>query len=262
MSAAEPRAGIGLRVWAILVGIVLFAPLAVVVPLSFASTRSFKFPTDGFSLQWYGHFFTDEAWLRGLWNSVWIGLVVAVVCTILGTLAAMGIRLLPTRIGGIVQGLLLAPLIIPGIVSAVAIYSVFLKWKLSGNPLGFILAHAVLAIPFVVVTVNASLASYDYTLDRAAASLGAGRLRTFLRVKLPVIAPGVGAGALFAFVTSFDEVVAAMFLQSPKIRTLPVEMFVSVTNEVDPTIAVVSTLILAVTSAVVLVPALTRSRRK
>ena len=262
MSAAEPRVGFGLRIWAVLVGIVLIAPLAVVVPLSFASTRSFKFPTAGFSLEWYVNFLTDQSWLSALWNSVWIGLVVALLCTLLGTLAALGVRRLPARIGGIVQGLLLAPLIIPGIVSAVAIYSVFLKWKLSGNPLGFILAHAVLAIPFVVVTVNASLASYDYTLDRAAASLGAGRMRTFFRVTLPVIAPGVAAGALFAFVTSFDEVVAAMFLQSPKIRTLPVEMFVSVTNVVDPTIAVVSTLILAVTSAVVLVPALTRTRRK
>lgn len=262
MSSAHTRAGWGLRLWAVLVGIVLVAPLAVVVPLSFASTRSFRFPIEGVSFQWYLNFFTDEAWLRGLWNSIWIGLVVALLCTLLGTLAALGVGLLPARFRGLVQGMLLAPLIIPGIVSAVAIYSVFLKWKLGGNPIGFILAHAVLAIPFVVVTVNASLASYDYTLDRAAASLGAGRMRTFFRVTLPIIAPGVGAGALFAFVTSFDEVVAAMFLQSPKIRTLPVEMFVSVTNEVDPTIAVVSTLILAVTSAVVLVPALTRSQRK
>ncbi|MBK0420134.1 ABC transporter permease [Leucobacter sp. CSA1] len=262
MSAAETRPGIALRLWAVLVGIVLFAPLAVVVPLSLTEKRSFKFPPDGFSTRWYGSFFTDEAWLRALGNSLWIGLVVALVCCVLGTLAALGIQRLPARVSGVVQGLLLAPLIIPGIVSAVAIYSVFLKWKLSGNPLGFILAHAVLAIPFVVVTVNASLAGYDRTLDRAAASLGAGPLRIFARVTLPIIAPGVGAGALFAFVTSFDEVVAAMFLQSPKIRTLPVEMFVSVTNEVDPTIAVVSTLILAVTSAVVLVPALTRSQSR
>lgn len=262
MSAMESKPGIGLRLWAVLVGIVLFAPLAVVVPLSFTEKRSFKFPPDGFSLEWYKNFFTDEAWLRALSNSVWIGLVVALVCCVLGTLAALGIQRLPGKVGGAVQGLLLAPLIIPGIVSAVAIYSVFLKWKLSGNPLGFILAHAVLAIPFVVVTVSASLSSYDQTLDRASASLGAGRLRTFARVTLPLIAPGVGAGALFAFVTSFDEVVAAMFLQSPKMRTLPVEMFVSVTNEVDPTIAVVSTLILAVTSAVVLVPALTRTQQR
>ncbi len=262
MSARETKAGIGLRLWATFVGIVLFAPLAIVVPLSFTAKRSFKFPPEGLSLEWYGNFLRDEAWLRALGNSLWIGLVVAALCCVLGTLAALGLQRLPRRAAGIVQGLLLAPLIIPGIVSAVAIYSVFLKWRLSGNPLGFVLAHAVLAIPFVVVTVNASLAGYDRTLDRAAASLGAGRLRTFFRVTLPIIAPGVGAGALFAFITSFDEVVAAMFLQTPSIRTLPVEMFVSVTNEVDPTIAVVSTLILAVTSALVLVPALTRSQKK
>lgn len=261
MSALESRPGIGLKLWAILTGIILIAPLAVVVPLSFTAKKSFKFPPDGFSLKWYADFFADEAWLRALGNSLWIGVVVALLCCILGTLAALGIQRLPARVAGTVQALLLAPLIIPGIVSAVAIYSVFLKWKLSGNPVGFVLAHAVLAIPFVVVTVNASLASYDTTLDRAAASMGAGKLRTFFMVTLPLIAPGVGAGALFAFVTSFDEVVAAMFLQSPKIRTLPVEMFTSVTNEVDPTIAVVSTLILAVTSAVVLVPALTRTQK-
>lgn len=262
MSGREQRVGFGLRLWATLVGIVLFAPLAVVVPLSFTAKKSFKFPPDGFSMTWYANFFTDRAWLQALGNSLWIGVVVAVLCSVLGTLAALGIQRLPARIGAVVQGLLLAPLIIPGIVSAVAIYSVFLKWKLSGNPLGFILAHAVLALPFVVVTVTASLAGYDRSLDLAAASLGAGRLRTFVRITLPLIVSGVAAGALFAFVTSFDEVVAAMFLQSPEIRTLPVEMFVSVTNEVDPTIAVVSTLILAVTSAIVLVPALTRSQQR
>ncbi|UOQ59852.1 ABC transporter permease [Leucobacter rhizosphaerae] len=262
MSAQHSRPGFALRIWAVLVGIVLIAPLAVVVPLSFTAKRSFKFPPDGYSIEWYQNFFGDAAWLQALWNSVWIGLVVAVICSVLGTLAALGIQRLPARIAAIAQGVLLAPLIIPGIVSAVAIYSVFLKWKLNGNAMGFVLAHAVLAIPFVVVTVNASLAGYDRNLDRAAASLGAGRVRVFMRVTLPLIAPGVAAGALFAFITSFDEVVAAMFLQSPKIRTLPVEMFVSVTNEVDPTIAVVSTLILAVTSAVVLVPALTRSRQR
>lgn len=255
------RSGWGLRVWAVLVAILLVAPLLIVVPISFAAKPSFKFPPDGLSMEWYANLFSDQRWTSAIGASLLVGALVTVICTVLGTAAALGIHRAGGRIAAIVTGILLAPMIVPGIVSAVAIYSVYLRWQLTGNLAGFLLAHTVLALPFVVVTVTSSLSTTDPTLERAAASLGAGHWRTFLRVTLPSIAPGVGAGALFAFVTSFDEVVAASFLQSPTIRTLPIEMFVSVTNEVDPTIAAVSTVILALTTAVVLSSAITRNRK-
>ncbi|GLU88346.1 MULTISPECIES: ABC transporter permease [Agromyces] len=254
------RAGWGLRLWAILVAVLLVAPLLVVVPISFAEKRSFKFPPDGLSVDWYVNLFTDQRWTSAIGTSILVGVLVTLICTVLGTAAALGIHRLGGRVAALATGVLVAPMIVPGIVSAVAIYSVYLRWQLTGNLLGFLLAHTVLAIPFVIVTVTSSLSTTDPMLERAAASLGAGPWRTFVRVTLPAIAPGVGAGALFAFVTSFDEVVAASFLQSPAIRTLPIEMFVSVTNEVDPTIAAVSTVILALTTAIVLLPAFTRRR--
>lgn len=256
------RPGWGLKLWAVLVGVILVAPLAVVIPLSFAGKRSFKFPPDGLSLQWYQKLLTDADWTSAILTSLGIGIAVAAICTVIGTAAALGIHRVPGPLTTAIAGMLLAPMIVPGIVSAVAIYSVFIRWQLTGNAAGFLLAHTVLAVPFVIVTVTASLRSTDPLLNRAAASLGAGPLRIFARVTLPAILPGVGAGALFAFVTSFDEVVAASFLQSSRIRTLPVEMFVSVTNETDPTIAAVSTVILAVTSAIVLLPRVLRTTER
>ncbi|MUL85930.1 MULTISPECIES: ABC transporter permease [unclassified Mycolicibacterium] len=255
------RAGWGLRAWAVLVAVLLVAPLLVVIPISFAAKPSFKFPPDGYSVSWYADLFTDHRWTSAIGTSLLVGLLVTVISTVMGTAAALGIHRRGGRAATVVTGILVAPMIVPGIVSAVAIYSVYLRWSLTGNLQGFLLAHTVLAMPFVVITVLSSLRSTDPVLERAAAILGAGPWRTFVRVTLPGIARGIGSGALFAFVTSFDEVVAASFLQSPAIRTLPIEMFVSVTNEVDPTIAAVSTVILALTTVVALLPLLTRNRK-
>jgi putative spermidine/putrescine transport system permease protein len=257
----QTRSGWGLRVWATLVAIVLVAPLLVVVPLSFAERRSFIFPPRGLSLTWYQNLFTDERWTSAIVTSLYVGLLVTAIATVLGSAAAIGIHRYGGRLSAVLTGILIAPMVVPGIVSAVAIYSVYLRWQLTGNLQGFLLAHTVLAVPFVVITVASSLRSTDPLQEKAAASLGAGPWRTFVRVTLPSILPGVAAGSLFAFVTSFDEVVAASFLQSPAIRTLPIEMFVSVTNEVDPTIAAVSTVILALTTAIVVLPVVVRTRK-
>jgi len=253
--------GWALRAWAAMVAVLLIAPLLVVIPISFASNPSFKFPPDGFSVTWYANMVTDHRWTSAIGTSVLVAALVTIICTVLGTAAALGLHRYGGRAGAIVTGVLIAPMIVPGIVSAVAIYSVYLRWNLTGNLQGFLLAHTVLALPFVVVTVTSSLRSTDPLLERAAAVMGAGPWRTFVRVTLPAIRGGIGAGALFAFVTSFDEVIAATFLQSPAIRTLPIEMFVSVTNEVDPTIAAVSSVILALTTVVALLPVIARNRK-
>jgi putative spermidine/putrescine transport system permease protein len=258
----QTRPGWGLRLWAVLVGLVLVAPTLIVIPLSLTSQRSFRFPPRGWSLRWYDNIWSDPAWRDALLASLRIAVLVTVVATIVGTAAALGLHRTNSRIARLSTGVLLAPMIVPGIVAAVAIYSVFLHWGLTGTVTGFVLAHVGLAIPFVVVAVTASLRGTDPAQGRAAASLGASPLQTFWLVTLPAIRPGVASGALFAFVTSFDEVVAATFLQSPQIRTLPVQMFVSVTNQVDPTIAAVATLVTLVTTVLVVIPLTLRMRHE
>ena len=185
----------------------------------------------------------------------------AIVAVILGTLAAFGLVRGRFPGKGLVNALVLAPMIAPGIVVAVAVFGVFLGWRLAGTWIGFLLAHAMLAVPFVVVSVSTSLSSFDRTLERAAASLGASAVTTFRRVTLPLIIPGVASGALFAFVTSFDEVVIALYLKSPTLYTLPTKMYTSVTSEVDPTIAAASTVILVVTTTLILLPTFLRRNR-
>jgi putative spermidine/putrescine transport system permease protein len=159
-----------------------------------------------------------------------------------------------------VTSLILAPMVVPIIVVGVAMLGVFLSWKLADNFWGFLIAHTVLAVPFVVITVGTSLGGVDPAIERAAVSLGAPPIVGWRRVTLPLILPGVLAGALFAFVTSFDEVVIALYLKGPNFSTLPVKMYTSVTSEVDPTIAAASTLILLFTTTLILLPLFIRRR--
>lgn len=248
----------GLRLWAVLVGTILVAPTLVVIPLSFAGTRSFVFPPEGWSLRWYANFFADPGWRGALVTSLQIALAVAVLATVLGTAAAFALD--RGRIPGTtaIHGVLLAPIVVPQIVAAIGVYAAFLQWRLSGTVAGFVLGHTTLAVPFVVVAVSASLRGYDRSLDLAAGSLGAPPWTVFRRVTLPIILPGVLSGLVFAFVTSLDEVVMALYLQSPTLQTLPVQMFSSVTVETDPTIAAASSLVLVVTTGLVLLSQLLR----
>ncbi|MFJ6657985.1 ABC transporter permease [Streptomyces sp. NPDC091377] len=256
------RGGFGLRLWAALVGALLVAPTLVVIPLSFTGRRSFAFPPEDWSLDWYRNFFTDPVWRDSLLTSLQIALAVAVLATVLGTLAALGLDRGRIPGKGLLNGLLMAPMVVPQIVAGIAVYAAFLDWGLAGTALGFVVAHTALAVPFVVVAVSTSLRGYDRGLDRAAAMLGASPLTTFRRVTAPLIAPGVLSGAVFAFVTSLDEVVIAFYLQSPTLHTLPVTMFSSVTVETDPTIAAASSIVLVATTALILLPQLLRGTRR
>jgi putative spermidine/putrescine transport system permease protein len=232
-----------LSVFSVLVLAWLILPTLVLVPISFSETASFNFPAKGFSLRWYEKFFTDVSWVRSLLLSLQVAVLVTIISTVAGTLAAFGIWKMKPRGRAVVEGYLLTPMMIPGIILAVGLYSVFLKLGLLGTVPGFVLAHTVLAMPFVVVNVLTSLEGLDSRLELAAASLGASRSVTFMRIVLPLIAPGVGAGALFAFVTSFDEVIVSLFIQSPGLQTLPVKVFRSVTQDTDPTVAAVSVIV-------------------
>ena len=226
----------------------LMAPTLVVVPMSFTASNSLTFPPEGFSTRWYERMLTDPQWSTGFVNSAQVALLTAVLATVLGTLAALGT--VRGRFPGknAVNALVLSPLIVPVIIIAIGMFSVFVRWKITGTIVGLVLAHTALAVPFVVVNVATSLRTMDRNLELAAMNLGADPLRTFFRITLPIVLPGVFAGALFAFITSWDEVVVSIFLTTARFRTLPVEMWEQVHQVVDPTVAAVSTTLLVVTT--------------
>jgi putative spermidine/putrescine transport system permease protein len=259
--ARAGRLGLGLRVWVTLVMALLVLPTLVVIPMSFTDARTFQFPPDNWSLRWYTEFFTSDAWTTAFITSLQVAAVAAVLATVIGTAAAIGIERWEFPGKEVLRQVILAPLIIPVIVIAVALYYVFLDWNLVGNFAGFVVAHTIIAVPFVIVSVTTSLAGYDRRLSLASASLGASTVTTFLRVTAPLILPGIGSGFVFAFVTSLDEVVIALFLQSPDIETLPVRMYEGVTSDIDPTVAVASTLMVLITLIALLSPELLRFRR-
>ncbi|WP_416443603.1 ABC transporter permease [Leucobacter sp. HNU] len=250
--------------WAfsLLVAVWLIAPTLVVIPLSFTGKASFVFPPESWSLRWYESFFSNPAWTSALGNSLLIGLLVAVLATVLGLLAALGLRALTSkRASSTLRIGLLAPMVVPGIVVAIGLYSVFLKLGLVGTLVGFVLAHTVLALPFTVIAITAGFAGFDDRLELAALSLGASRLKTFFAVTLPNIVPGIVSGALFAFVTSFDEVMLSLFIKSPYLNTLPVLMYASVTRDTDPTLAAAATVILVLITTLVIVALVLTGRK-
>lgn len=249
MIARLPRLLLGLVCF--LIAIWLVAPTLIVVPMSFADKKSLVFPPTGFSTQWYRNFFTNPQWFDSLIVSAKVAAMVTVAATVIGTMAALGIERMKSRMGGIIRAILITPMIVPGVVLAVGIYAVYLDTRLVGTWTGYVLAHTLLAIPFVVIAVGANLAVFDARLETAAASLGASRLKTFFTITLPLIMPGILSGALFAFVTSFDEVIVSLFITSPQLKTLPVQIFSSMTRDADPTVAAVGSLIFLGTSLII-----------
>src|SRR6266542_4173145 len=225
-----------------LVFIFLVVPIVAVVPLSFNSGTFLTYPLEGFSLRWYDDFFTSPRWLPALRNSIVVGIATTAIATPLGTLAALDLVRAEFRLKPVVVGLLISPL------------------GLTSSRLGLVLAHAVLATPFVVVVVHATLQGFDPALWRAALSLGAPPLAVFRKVILPLIAPGVISGAIFAFTTSFDEIVTTIFIAGPEQRTLPLQMFDGVREQISPTITAAATLLIAV--SVVMLGAIEALRRR
>jgi putative spermidine/putrescine transport system permease protein len=236
----------GLAVLTAVVLAFLVAPILIIVPLSFSSGSFFYYPLPGFSLRWYEDFFASSFWLPSVWNSLLVGTAATLLATVLGTLAALG--LWRTRFPG--QGLLLAvlisPMVVPVVIIAVGVYFAFAPAGLTDGYTGLILAHTTLAVPFVVITVLATLSGFDRNLLRAAASLGARPLTTFRRVTLPLILPGVLSGGVFAFAASFDEVVVALLIAGPVQRTLPRQMFAGINDNISLTITAAATMLIAI----------------
>lgn len=234
-----------------LVAVFLIVPTLYVVPMSFGSSSStLAFPPKDLSLVHYANFFTDPNWLHSLRNSVFVALAASALATVVGTAAAVGLHQQTGRIAGFARTLLMVPLVAPAIVVAVAVYISFLKWQLVGSFQGYVLAHAAIGVPFVLVSVTSALGGFDATLLRASASLGASPQRTFRRVTMPLIGRGILSGAIFSFVASFDEVVIALFLRAPEFQTMPVQMYNSVTYEIDPTMAAASSLVVVAVTVI------------
>ena len=227
----------------------LIFPIVVVMVVSFSSATYLTFPPPAFDLRWYKAYFGNADWLRPTWLSLWVAAAVVVLSTLLGTLAALGIARLPPALRVIASGLILSPLIVPVIVVAIGIYYAFSRYGLVGTPVALVLAHTCLAVPFVVTSVSASLSGIDPRLQQASLSLGATPAGTFFQVTLPLIRPGVMVGALFAFITSFDELVVSLFLSGSGAVTLPRRMWDDLRFAIDPTIAAVSTLTIVLTVA-------------
>jgi putative spermidine/putrescine transport system permease protein len=243
-----------------LVLVFLVAPILVIVPLSFSSGSFFYYPLPGLSMRWYDDFFTSTFWLPALKNSLIVGGSATVIATSLGTLAALGIWRARFPAQALVLAILIAPMVVPVVIIAVGVYFAFAPIGLTDGYLGLILAHATLGVPFVVVTVLATLSGFDRTLLRAAGSLGAAPITTFRRVMLPLIIPGVASGAVFAFAASFDEVVVALLISGPGQRTLPRQMFAGINDNISLTIAAAATLLIA-TSLVLMVAVAWLQRR-
>lgn len=238
----------------------LVFPVFVVAPVSFSSAKYLQFPPPGWSLQWYENYFSRPGWVPATFVSIRVALVTTLLATVLGTAASLA--LVRGRFPGrnAVNSFLVSPLVVPGIIVAIGVYFFFAQARLVGNPLGLALAHTALALPFVVTNVSATLHGFDERLEYAAMNLGANRWQTFRRVTLPIIRPGVFAGALFAFITSFDELIVALFVSGTGAVTLPRKMWDSLRQEIDPTIAAVSTVLIAFSIVILLSAELLRQR--
>ena len=270
-----------------LIFLFLILPILIVLPLSFNVEPYFSFTTgmlnfdpEAFSMRWYEDIlrngmaspdavfswawlsdtWNNGQWIRAIRNSFFIGICATLLSTALGTLAAIGLSRSEMPYRRLIMSILISPMIVPLVITAAGMFFFYSKVHLSQTYLGVIMAHAVLGTPFVIITVTATLVGFDKSLVRASQSLGAGALTTFRKVQMPLIIPGVISGGLFAFITSFDEVVAVLFLASPEQRTIPRQMWSGIREQISPTILAVATLLVILSIVLLTVLELLRRR--
>ncbi|MDB5788416.1 ABC transporter permease [Caballeronia mineralivorans] len=252
MSMVERAWYFALRGLAVLTLLYLILPVLAIVPLSFSSSTFLVYPIPGWSLRWYENLIGSAEWRMAAKNSFIVAPSATVVATVLGTLAAIGLTKANFRGKALLMAVLISPMIVPVVVVGVGMYLFFAPLGLANTYIGLILAHASLGVPFVVTTVAATLQGFNYNLVRASLSLGANPVTTFFRITLPVIAPGVISGALFAFATSFDEVVVTLFLAGANQTTLPRQMFTGIRENISPTIAALATILIVFSTGLLL----------
>ena len=242
-----------IRIFSVLVLLFLMLPILTIIPLSFNvepfftfTAKMLSFDPEGYSLRWYEEFFLSERWNLAVKNSFIYGFFATIISMVLGTIAAMGLSSEHMPYKNIIMALLISPMIVPLIIMAAGMYFFYSTLGLIATDVGVIISHAVLGIPFVVITVTASLAGFDRNLINASVSLGAGHVRTFLQVVFPIIKPGVISGGLFALAASFDEVIIILFVGGPLQRTIPKEMFSGLREQISPTILAAASLLIIV----------------
>lgn len=230
----------------------LVLPTLIVIPMSFSASQYLEFPPREWSLRWYRNYFGSPAWMQATATSLKVAVLTSVLATPLGTLAAYGLHTGRWRGSNTVSLLLLTPLVVPGILVAIGVFYAFVQIKLVNSMLGLVLAHSMLAIPVVTLVVGAALKSFDPQQEMVARSLGAPRWQAFWLVTLPQIRFSVISSAVLAFLTSFDEIIVALFIAGGDHSTLTRNMFNALRDQIDPTIAAISTLIIAVTSVLLI----------
>lgn len=244
------------RAWLIaltaLVLVFLVLPVVIVVPLSFSASTLLEFPPRAWSLRWYRTLFGSVEWRDAAWLSLKVAVLTTAAATPIGVAAAYGLHLLRGRWVAALRLLTLTPLLVPSILTAVGVFYAYAKLGLNNTLFGIVLAHTMLALPFVVVSVGAGLRSYDMTQEHVARSLGASWPRAFWSVTLPQVRISVLTGALLAFLASFDEVIVSFFISGGEMSTLPRRMFSALRDQIEPTIAAISTILVALSVVAVL----------
>lgn len=237
--------------WALCAAILVYliAPILVVIPLSFSSGNLVSYPLPGFSMRWYEEVILSEKWMRAIANSIVVGFMATVLSVVLGTLAALGLAGSRSRAAAAIKMLFISPMILPVILIAVSSYFFMAPLGLTNSYLGLVLGHTIIAVPFVVMPILTALELLDPNLSRAAAACGASPVLSFTSVIVPIIMPAMASGALFAFATSFDDVVVALFIAGPDQRTLPKELFTAMRSPMTPAYTSVATLMILFSTA-------------
>ena len=238
----------------------LLGPIIIIIPISFSSGSFLSYPLPGLSMRWFDAVLEPFPWMFALQNSLIVAITTTILATGLGTLAAYGLTRADFPGKAFVFGLLISPLAVPLVITALGLYFFFARVGLVHTHVGLVLAHVVLAVPFVVITVTATLKGFDWTLVRAAESLGASPISAFFQVTLPLILPGVLAGAIFAFVTSLDEIIVALFLAGPAQITLPRQLFTGLRDQIDPSIVAIAALLILISLALLIIVELLHGR--
>lgn len=230
----------------------LILPVLIIVPMSFSSSRYIEFPPPGFSTRWYDAFFGSRAWTTALYNSIVIGICTTVLALVLGLLIAEGLHKSKFKGKSFVTELFMLPMLVPGIIVGISLLKVESEIKLNGTLIGLIIAHTVLAVPFVVRIVLASLVGLNPNYELAAQNLGANKLQTFMKITFPIIKPAIFSGSMFAFATSFDEIVVSQFICGTRVKTLPKVIWDGLNQQLDPTITSIATIMITIITVIMI----------
>ena len=235
-----------------LVIIFLIVPTFIVIPMSFSASQYLEFPPESWDIRWYENYFGSSEWMTATWVSLKAAVITVLITTPIATMAAYGLYVSQLRLSRFIFILLITPMMVPVILIAIGVFFAYTKLKLNNSMIGLVLAHSTLALPMVLIVISAGLRSYDMNQERVARSLGASRLKAFFIVTLPQIRFSVITGALLAFIVSFDEVIVALFITGGKMSTITRSMFLALRDQIDPTIASISTIMVLITSVALL----------